>query len=61
MDSIQRAATQCPGFERVIPRNRDDEWHLEAIEKELIKLGSEVCVCVCERERERERGVCVCV
>ena len=51
MDSIQAAATECPGFHRVIPRNRDDEAHLDAIERELIKLGSEVCVCVC---------VCVC-
>lgn len=42
MDSIQTAATMCPGFRRVIPKNRDDENRVEAIEKELIKLGSEV-------------------
>lgn len=47
MDSIQTAATLCPGFRRVIPKNRDDENRVHAIERELIKLGSEVCVCVC--------------
>ena len=42
MDSIQTAATECPGFQRVIPKNRDDETRISAIERELIKLGSEV-------------------
>ena len=43
MESMETAASQCPGFMRVIPRNRDDETHWDAIERELIKLGSEVC------------------
>ena len=42
MASIQEAATKCPGFYRVLPKNRDDESRIEAIERELIKLGSEV-------------------
>ena len=41
MESIQSAATECPGFQRVVPINRDDEKRVEAIERELIKLGSE--------------------
>ena len=43
MESMETAASQCPGFMKVIPRNRDDESHWDAIERELIKLGSEVC------------------
>ena len=42
MDSLQAAATSCRGFRRVLPKNRDDENRVEAIERELIKLGSEV-------------------
>ena len=57
MNSIQAAATQCPGFRRVVPRNRDDESHVEAIERELIKLGSEVCVCTVGR-RLKLKWVC---
>ena len=41
MDSIQEAATECNGFKKVIPKNKDDENRIEAIEGELIKLGSE--------------------
>ena len=41
MDSIQEAATECNGFKKVIPKNKDDENRIEAIEAELIKLGSE--------------------
>lgn len=42
MDSIRSAAALCPGFLRSIPLNRDDESRIEAIEKELIKQGSQV-------------------
>lgn len=45
VDSIRKAAASCPGFNRSIPLNKDDEPRIDAIEKELIKLGSEVrCV-----------------
>lgn len=43
VDSIRASAAACPGFMRSIPLNKDDEARVEAIEKELIKLGSEVC------------------
>lgn len=46
VDSIRSAAASCPGFMRSIPLNKDDEIRVYAIEKELIKLGSEVC-CQC--------------
>ena len=42
VESVCQCAAQCPGFLRSIPLNRDDEMRLEAIEKELIKLGSQV-------------------
>lgn len=42
VDSIRVAAATCPDFQRSIPLNRDDESRVEAIEKELIKLGSHV-------------------
>lgn len=42
VESVCRAAGACPGFLRSIPLNRDDEVRIEAIEKELIKLGSHV-------------------
>ena len=41
-DSIRSAAAACPDFMRSIPLNKDDEARVNAIEKELIKLGSEV-------------------
>ena len=41
-DSIRNSAAACPDFMRSIPLNKDDEVRVEAIEKELIKLGSEV-------------------
>ncbi len=44
VDSIRFAAATCPGFQCSIPLNKDDETRVEAIEKELIKLGSEVCM-----------------
>ncbi len=42
VESVCCAAGACPGFQRSIPLNRDDEMRIEAIEKELIKLGSHV-------------------
>ena len=45
VESIRSAAATCPGFMRSIPLNRDDESRIAAIEKELIKQGSQVCVC----------------
>ena len=55
---IRNTAARSPSFGHSIPLNRDDESRIEAIERELIKLGSHVsvsviavtfalCVCVC--------------
>ena len=41
-DSINSTASRSKVFGKAIPRNRDDEARIAAIEKELIKLGSEV-------------------
>lgn len=40
-DSINSTASRSKVFGKAIPRNRDDEARIAAIEKELIKLGSE--------------------
>ncbi|XP_064384212.1 pleckstrin homology domain-containing family M member 2-like isoform X2 [Halichondria panicea] len=40
VETVCSAAGVCPGFLRSIPLNRDDDVRTEAIEKELIKLGS---------------------
>ncbi len=56
VDAIRTTAAASPGFMRSVPLNKDDESRVDAIEKELIKLGSEVCMCVCML-----RYVCVCV
>lgn len=42
VDSIRTSAASCPNFMRSVPLNKDDDTRVEAIEKELIKLGSEV-------------------
>ena len=42
VETVCAAAGRCPGFLRSIPLNRDDDVRNEAIEKELIKLGSHV-------------------
>ncbi len=42
VESVCSAAGLCPGFLRSIPLNRDDDVRSEAIERELIKLGSHV-------------------
>lgn len=42
VDTIRSTAASCPGFMRSIPLNKDDESRIDAIEKELIKLGSQV-------------------
>lgn len=42
VDSIRTTAASCPDFMSSIPLNKDDESRIEAIEKELIKLGSQV-------------------
>ena len=42
VDSIRTKAAVCPDFMSSIPLNKDDETRINAIEKELIKLGSEV-------------------
>ena len=42
MDIVRSAAASCPGFQQSIPLNRDDEARIDAIERELIKLGSQV-------------------
>ncbi len=42
VETVCLAAGVCPGFLRSIPLNRDDDVRTEAIEKELIKLGSHV-------------------
>ncbi len=42
VDAIRVAAATCPNFQLSIPLNRDDEARVEAIERELIKLGSHV-------------------
>lgn len=47
VDSIRTLAASCPGFKKSVPLNKDDESRVNAIEKELIKLGSEVCLSVC--------------
>ena len=41
---IRNTASHAPGFGRSIPLNRDDESRIEAIERELIKLGSNVSI-----------------
>ena len=40
------SAATCPNFQQSIPLNRDDDARIEAIERELIKLGSQVSVAV---------------
>ena len=45
VDSVRTLAAACPDNKRSIPLNKDDENRVNAIEKELIKLGSQVCVC----------------
>ena len=42
-DTIRTTATKTR--QRAVPLNRDDESRIDAIERELIKLGSEVCCC----------------
>ena len=42
VDTMRLAASRCPGFCRSLPLNRDDDARVEAIERELIKLGSQV-------------------
>ena len=42
VESVSTCAAHCAEFLRAIPLNRDDESRIEAIEKELIKLGSHV-------------------
>lgn len=47
-DSIRATAASCPGFLRSIPLNKDDDARVEAIEKELIKLGSSTSMDIVE-------------
>ncbi len=62
VDAIRVAAATCPSFRQSIPLNRDDESRVEAIEKELIKLGSHVSAegkCDCHTSRSSVWSQCL--
>ena len=42
-ESIQLAVKECPGYHGSVALNKEDETRVNAIERELIKLGSKVC------------------
>ena len=56
MKTLQVAAGRSASFGLAIPLNKDDDARIEAIEKELIKLGSHVSVLYCSRAGSSRAG-----